>query len=207
MWSIYVGEEMITRKKFDFIKENYSQYASWAVWAEQEEKPKSKIGDLTILDPDINENLLSELNPEVVLVALNFSLDVKHQPWGNFHSNRPHATDYKTRFALKDSALWGGYMTDIIKNYPEKESGNVSIYLKLHREFEQNNIKFFRKELKVIGANNPLLVAFGNEVNDVLNRNITDLEILKIPHYASHQGAAPYREEVLKLIKNRAIGN
>jgi len=57
MWSIYGGEEMITRKKFDFIKENYSQYASWAVWAEQEEKPKSKMGDLTILDPDINENL------------------------------------------------------------------------------------------------------------------------------------------------------
>ena len=57
---------MITRKKFDFIKENYSQYASWAVWAEQEEKPKSKMGDLTILDPDINENLLSELNPEEI---------------------------------------------------------------------------------------------------------------------------------------------
>ena len=194
---------MITRKKFDFIKENYGQYASWAVWAEQEEKPKSKMGDLTILDPDINENLLSELNPEVVLVALNFSLDVKHEPWGNFHSNRPHATDYKTRFALKGSTLWGGYMTDIIKNYPEKESGDVSIYLKLHREFEQKNIKFFRKELKDIGANNPLLVAFGNEVNNVLNRNITDLEILKIPHYASHQGVVQYREEVSKLLKNR----
>jgi hypothetical protein len=77
--------------------------------------------------------------------------------------------------------------------------------LKLHREFEQNNIKFFRKELKDIGANNPLLVAFGNEVNNVLNRNITDLEILKIPHYASHQGAVPYREEVLKLIKNKVM--
>ncbi len=203
MSNIHGRKEMITRKKFDFIKENYSQYASWAVWAEQEEKQKSKIGDLTILDPDINENLLSELNPEVVLVALNFSLDVKHKPWGNFHSYRHHATDYKTRFALKGSTLWGGYMTDIIKNYPENESGNVSIYLKLHREFEQNNIKFFRKELKDIGANNPLLVAFGNEVNNVLNRNITDLEILKIPHYASHQGAVPYREEVLKLIKNR----
>jgi len=38
---------MITRKKFDFIKENYGQYASWAVWAEQEEKPKSKMGDLS----------------------------------------------------------------------------------------------------------------------------------------------------------------
>jgi len=36
-----------------------------------------------------------------------------------------------------------------------------------------------------------------------LNRNITDLEILKIPHYANHQGAVPYREEVLKLLKNR----
>jgi len=195
---------MITRKKFDFIKENYGQYASWAVWAEQEEKPKSKMSDLTILDPDINENLLFVLNPEVVLVALNFSLDVNHKSWGNFHSNRPHATDYKTRFALNGSTLWGGYMTDIIKNYPEKESGNVSIYLKLHREFEKKNIKFFRKELKDIGAHNPLLVAFGNEVNNILNRYITDLEILKIPHYASHQGVVQYREEVFKLLKNRS---
>ena len=85
---------MITRKKFDFIKDKYSHFASWAIWTHEEDnKPKSNMGDLTVLDPEINKNLLSELNPNVVLVALNFSLDVTLSAFGNFHSNRPHATD------------------------------------------------------------------------------------------------------------------
>lgn len=194
---------MISREKFDSIKEKYGQFASWAVWAEQEEKPKSKMGDLTVLDPDINENLLSELNPDVVLVALNFSFDVKHADWGNFHSKRPMATDYKTRFALKGSTLWGGYMTDIIKDHPEKKATDIAKFLRLNNSFEQKNIESFKQELKDIGAKNPLLVAFGNDVDKILNRNIKDLEILKIPHYADHQSPLKYREEVFKLIKNR----
>ena len=63
-------------------------------------------------------------------MALNFSLNVKHEPWGNFYSDRPHAIDYKTRFALKGSTLWGGYMTDIIKDYSEKESNKLVEFLK-----------------------------------------------------------------------------
>ena len=37
---------MITREKFDFIKEKYGQLASWAIWAEEYEKPKSNVGDI-----------------------------------------------------------------------------------------------------------------------------------------------------------------
>ena len=58
---------MITRDKFDFIKNNYQYYSSWAVWAEENDTPKSNIGDLTVLDPDTNRNLLSQLNPNIVL--------------------------------------------------------------------------------------------------------------------------------------------
>ena len=64
---------MITREKFDSIKKKYSRVASWAIWAHEDEEPKSNMGDLTVLDPEINKNLLSELNPNVVLVGLNFS--------------------------------------------------------------------------------------------------------------------------------------
>ena len=79
------------------------------------------MGDLTVLDPEINKNLLSQLNPNVVLVALNFSQGSVEHPFGNFHSNYPRAHDFKTRFALRDTPFWGANMTDIIKDYDDKD--------------------------------------------------------------------------------------
>jgi len=46
------------------------------------------LGDLSVLDPDINKNLLSELNPNIILVALNFSKGSILESFGNFHSDR-----------------------------------------------------------------------------------------------------------------------
>ena len=187
---------MITREKFDFIKEKYNQQASWAVWAKQGDTPTSNMGDMSVLDPDRNKTLLSELNPHVVLVALNFSIDIKHKSWENFHKYRPHATDFKTRYALRDTPLWGAYMTDILKDYPEKDSQKVNAHLKKHPELEQQNITRFRQEITDIGATNPLLVAFGDIVYDILKRNLMDFKIVKIPHYAHHISKEKYREQV-----------
>jgi hypothetical protein len=192
---------MITREKFNFIKEKYGLYASWAIWVHEDEKPKSNMGDLTVLDPEINKNLLSELNPNVVLVALNFSKGSIKEPFGNFHSNRGTATDYKTRYALRDSPYWGGYMTDIIKDYSEKESGKLVKYLKTKKSFEQGNAEFFRQEMKDIGAEKPTLVAFGNAVYDILKRNLPEFKIVKIPHYAHHMSKEKYREKVKNAIR------
>ena len=50
---------MIFPEKFKFIKDKYQYQASWAVWAEEGETPKSNVGDLSVLDPDINKNLLN----------------------------------------------------------------------------------------------------------------------------------------------------
>jgi hypothetical protein len=187
---------LITREKFDFIKEKYDQQASWAVWAKQGDTPTSNMGDMSVLDPDRNKTLLSKLNPNVVLVALNFSIDIKHESWENFHKYRPHATDFKTRYALRDTPLWGAYMTDILKDYPEKDSQKVNAHLKKHPELEQQNITRFRQEITDIGATNPLLVAFGDIVYDILKRNLMDFKIVKIPHYAHHIGKEKYREQV-----------
>ena len=48
---------MITREKFDSIKEKYGRVASWAIWAHEDKEPTSNMGDLTVLDPEINKNL------------------------------------------------------------------------------------------------------------------------------------------------------
>jgi hypothetical protein len=194
---------MITREKFNFIKDKHGKYCSWAIWKHEDKTAKSNMGNLTVLDPEINKNLLSELNPNVILVALNFSMVVDHEPFGNFHSDGSHRQDYKTRYALRDSQFWGGYMTDIIKNYPEKESGNVAKYLSSHKEFEEENIEFFRQELRDIGAINPTIIAFGDIVFNILDRNLHDeFNILKITHYAHFISKEKLKEEV-SMLKGR----
>ena len=193
----------VTREKFDFIKKKYGHHASWAVWANPGNTPTSNMDDMSVLDSEINKNLLSKLNPNVILVALNFSTDIKLETWENFHKYRLHATDFKTRYALRDTPLWGAYMTDILKDYPEKDSTTVNAHLKKHPELEQQNITRFRQEITDIGANNPLLVAFGGVVFDILKRNLgQEFKIIKIPHYAHFMSKEKYREEVNTILEN-----
>jgi len=188
---------LITREKFDFIKDKYAYCASWAIWSDEDERPTSNIGDLTILDPDINKNLLSQLNPNVVLLGLNISRGDIKIPFANFHDKRPEATDFKIRFAFRGSPYWGGYMTDIIKDFEQKISGKVISYLRRNKSFEKENVQTFRQELIDIGATDPTLIAFGNITYDILERNLKDeFKILKVPHYANYTNKEKYREQV-----------
>ena len=59
-------------------------------------------------------------NPNIIFVALNFSRETVMEDFANFHDARHISQDFKIRYALKGTKLWGGYMTDIIKNFPEK---------------------------------------------------------------------------------------
>ena len=192
----------VSLENFKKIKNKYQYLSSWAIWATEGETPKSNIGDLTVLDPDINKNLLSQLNPEVVFVALNISRGDIKIPLGNFHDHRPVATDFKIRFAFKDTPFWGGYMTDIIKDFEEKISGNVKDYLSKNRDFEKQNVDIFLEELNDIGAKNPVLIAFGNEVFNILNRHLKDrFKIIKVPHYANYTNKEEYREQIKTIFK------
>jgi hypothetical protein len=194
---------LITREQFEFIKKEHGSHASWAVWADEGDTPKSNMGDLSVLDPHINKDLLSQLNPNVVLVGLNISRGGIHEPFSNFHDKRPEATDYRTRFAVKNSPLWGAYMTDIIKDFEQKISGAVSAYLRQNRAFEQENAKTFRQELSDIGSVAPTLIAFGNITHDILQRNFkNEFQILKVPHYATYVSKENYREQVRSVWKS-----
>ena len=196
-------DRLVTREQFEFIKSKYGLHASWAVWADEGDTPKSNMGDLRVLDPEINKDLLSELNPNVVLVGLNISRGAIHEPFGNFHDKRPAATDFKTRFAVKNSPLWGAYMTDIIKDFDQKISGKVIKYLKKNPSFEQENVNTFYQELSDIGSVAPTMIAFGNITYDILQRNFKNkFQILKIPHYASYVSKETYREEVRSVWKS-----
>ncbi len=177
---------MMDLEKFECIKEEYGDCASWAVWKEVGETPKSNMEDLNILDPQQNPDLLSQLKPDVVFVGLNTSKDITDlKPFSNFHPTNPFANDYKTRYALKDTELWGGYMTDIIKKHEELHSLSVVKHLRKYPEVVDENIETFRKELKDLGTKNPTIIAFGNAAHSILTRHLKDeYKILKVYHYS-----------------------
>ena len=110
---------MVAYETFQKIRNKYGYCASWALWADEGETLKSNVGDLTILDPDENADLLAQLKPEFILVGLNISRTLGVEPLANFHDSKPYATDYKIRYALKGTIFWGAYMTDIIKDFDE----------------------------------------------------------------------------------------
>ena len=186
--------------EFEKIKKLHGDYASWAIWADQDVKPKSNIGDLSILDPDQNNELLSKLKPNIILVALNFSRGGVRAPFANFHDANPNGQDFKIRYALKNSPYWGGYMTDVIKNYNEVDSKKLMSYLKKNKPFEDKNIKKFLEELEDLKVNNPTVIAFGNDAYNVLIKNIDKYEIVKIPHYAHQISKENYKESVQSIL-------
>lgn len=181
---------------FNNIKTKYGEHASWAVWADQTDRPKSNMGDLSIFD---EKTILDVLNPNIVLVALNFSVNVKKmRPFENFHGENGEV--YKLRFALKDTPLWGSYMTDIIKDFVEADSGKVEEYLEKNPKIVKDNLDSFQEELKELKVK-PILVALGVTVKDILNNHLKDkFEIHDITHYGWQRGAEQYRDKVLEKI-------
>ena len=191
---------MINQAQFEFNKEKYGHYASWAIWADEGEKPKDNIGDLSVLDIDSNDGLLHQLNPNIILVGLNISRRIE-VPLANFHDAKSQAMDYKIRYALKGSPFWGAYMTDIIKDFEQKASGKMMSYLRANKPFEEENVKIFRDEINYLGIDNPTIVALGRDAHMILNRNFkNEFKIFKIPHYSNYTGKEKYREEVKSIL-------
>jgi hypothetical protein len=194
---------MISPSRFELIQKNHGQYASWAVWADEGSKPKDNIGDLSIFEVQNRKALLNQLNPNVILVGLNISRRLL-KPFGNFHDARPHAMDFKLRYALKGTSLWGGYMTDIIKDFEQKASGKMMDYLRRNKDFELANVVKFRQELRDLGDLNvdkPTIFAFGNDAFKVLDRNLGDeFTVIKLPHYSKYISKEGYRAEIQSII-------
>ena len=192
-----VLRSMVDHVHFERLKSKYGYWASWAIWAEEGDLPKNNVGSLDVFEkPDC----LRQLNPHVVFVGLNISRGSIRAPLANFHDIRPEATDFKIRYALKDSPWWGGYMTDIIKDFDEKSSGAVVRYLREHKSFEEENAEIFRGELDDLGTTDPLIIAFGRDAHSVLLRQFGDrYRIARIPHYAVFSSKESYRKELSRV--------
>ena len=192
--------KMITHKQYTYIANKYGHYASWAVWKEQGDKPKSNVGDLTIFDINLNPTILEILNPNFIMIGLNISRPIEFK-FGNFHDKRPQSQDYKIRYAFNDTMFYGAYMTDIIKDFENVVSGDVMKYVKANEDFERKNIERFIKEINDIGATAPTLIAFGNYTHSILTRHFEGIyPIIKFPHYSIQISKEDY-----KIIVERKI--
>lgn len=191
---------MISTDTFVTIRERFGHFASWAVWADEGPNPKDNIGDLSVLDPEMNSAVLNTLHAEAILLGLNISRKIE-RPLGNFHDPRSKATDFKIRYALRGTRYWGCYMTDIIKDFEEKASGRMMNFLRSNRDFEKDNIKKLRQEIDMLGVANPLLVTFGRDAELIAKRNLGDeFHIVRIPHYANYVSKEGYRSQLEDLL-------
>lgn len=197
---------MITKELYQEIAEKYGEFASWAVWANEGAKPKSNIGDLSIFDLAENPRLLEILNPNIIMVGLNFSRSVEKNVYANFHDSRPQGQDYKLRYAFTNTPFYGAYMTDIIKDFEEKISGNVKVYLNANKDFEIKNVELFQKEIIDLKCEDPLIIAFGNMAFYLIDKYFgRKYKIKKVMHYSQQISKENYRTVVLEALMNKVF--
>jgi hypothetical protein len=194
----------MNKELFEKIKEKYGNVASWAIWKAAGEKPKSNIGDMDVFDSDKNSEIFSAINPNVVMVGLNFSRSGDFEnPFQNFHDKNPHVNDFKIRYAFENTTYYGAYMTDIIKNLEMASSKDVLIHLKNHPEIISQSISDFKKELELLQSKEPIILAFGNDVYDLLKENLESSfysNLIKLTHYSHQISKENYKAEVHKQI-------
>lgn len=184
---------MIDVGRYNKLKEKCSKYSSWAIWKEDGEKPTSNLEFFK------DKNICEKLNDKYVFVGLNVSKIPGNESWRNFHNGSPGQIDYKLSFALKDTRFWESYITDIIKDYPEKEASNVQKYLKNNPQVVKDNIQTFKKELNLLSDKKPILIGMGDASHKILKNNLDDKygRIYHITHYSSYISKEKYRENVL----------
>jgi|ERR1700683_1180391 len=194
---------MIDIQQFEYIKRKHGSYASWAVWADASEKPKSNMGDVSHFK---DETVLRVLKNNVVMVGLNLSrgpVSEQSEPFVNFHDSNPRANDFKIRYAFKDSPYYGAYMTDIIKFLEEVDSKNVTKHLREHPQIVEENMMMFREEMQDLRATAPVILAFGKDTHKLLNENLKQNEyhrLIRLTHYSHQIGKEAYKEAVFREI-------
>ena len=202
---------MVDRETFDRIKEKHGPYASWAVWAEPDGRPKSNMGDLTVLDPDQNPALLGKLRSDVVMVGLNLSRGWP-QPFGNFHDaspkGHPKGQDYKIRFAFTGTRFYGTYMTDIIKGVVMLKSGDLMRYLDTHPDVVAESVKCLLEEFDDLESESPTVIAFGGSAHLLAAKHLPAnrcSRLVRVRHYADFISQTDYRELVLSELAAQGL--
>jgi hypothetical protein len=184
--------------QYERICKKYGETSSWAIWSKIDSSKNAThgVGDVSMFD---ESEIVNNLKTNIVFVGLNISKKIEGT-FANFHSGSSKAKDYKLRYALQGTCLEGGYMTDIIKDFEQKVSCKVRSFVNNNKEFLRENIELFNEELKDIGCEDPIIIAFGNDTYDILKKNIKSKKIYKITHYSHFISKENYKKKVEELL-------
>lgn len=194
----------VDRETFDRIKQKHGAHASWAVWAEPGDTPKSNVSDLSVLDPDHNPMLLDSLRPNVVMLGLNISRPFA-EAFRNFHDPSPSAQDFKIRFAFTGSPFYGAYMTDIIKDVVMVDSGDLLRHLRENPSLAHENIERLLGAFQDLGYLAPTVIAFGGDVHRLAAKLLPRSRLgrlVRVTHYSRYMSQEAYRGAVLAELNN-----
>lgn len=196
---------MITEKTYNTLVEEYGNTSSFTLWSNPENgkyNSNSNIGDLSIFK---SEDILNKLKNDFLLICLNpanhkpVSKDVKKL--SSFHSDYSFSKDFKLRAALKNTPLYGCFITDLIPSIIETDSSKVlkTVDEKYYRSSIQEIIR-----IRNILGDKATIVAVGDAAYRILKKYLPkNVELIKIRHYSSYCGANEYREIVHKQLQEQ----
>lgn len=184
------------------LDKHFDKYGSWALYDISEEAIKNKTIKTKDIGFDSFRTILKDpkkrakkLNTQTILLALNWSSrgSVK-TPWGNFHDLSSLSRDYKIPYIINGTQYEGAYMTDLFKDFPEKNSNEVLKYFKdeTHELDLKKSISRFQEELDIIQPRE--IICFGGAaftcLNKMVKQHLLDLDpekikIRKTYHYAA----------------------
>jgi hypothetical protein len=186
---------------FEQIKAKHGEYASWAVWAQPDSRPKSNIGDLSVLDPAHNSSLIETLRNDVVMLGLCFSRPVVTSPFANFHDASPLGQDYKIRHAFSGTPYYGAYMTNLVKGVVAPDPGHLRVLLKSDPSLIGKSVGGLVQEFEDLECSRPLVIAFGAVTYKLAARHIPSNRygrLVGVTSYGQYIAKENYRELVLK---------
>ena len=176
-WHILVKmTDMVDKEHFELIKKKYGHYASWAIWADEGETPKSNVGDLNIFDLEKNKDfglvgswakqidqksnylkkIQLKLKPEDLYYLLHFQNCLIHSSvmfrknivleMGGYNENFHYAQDFE--LWQRCSKKTKIYQLNKFLILLRKTAN--SMYFKFIREMEKDAFKLIRKNLESI---------------------------------------------------------
>jgi hypothetical protein len=195
-------EPMLPEEIFLKMKQKYGDVGSWAIWKDAEATPKSNMDAGGLFDLKTNPKFLDELHANSVLVGLNFSRTAhgSSESFTNFHDPRSSSQDYKLRFALKDTPLWGSYMTDVFKHEVEVDSNEILKRISSNEIDIKSHLIFLEQEISDLeSTSKPVIYAFGGSTYKFLESNLPKniySKLIKLTHYAHYISKEKYRESI-----------
>ena len=184
-------------------------FASWGNW-----KKRTSYSKVTS-NLEFSDELLQGLQPNIVFCGLNVSTDVEPGNWNNFHK-KDDSGNSNLRDSIIGTRLRGAYLTDLIKFYPETDSGKVESHFKNKNGELECHAGWFVKEMIQLKeffwkAKLPLIIIVMGEAakelfntaeieNKLRKEKFDDVKVYFVRHY-SQDGKKELPEEIREIVR------